>query len=106
MPSWFRNKSRQGILCFATTARYQKQDKESAQLSNFCVDFDAESDGDFPRIVNSVVFVTEFFEKRHVPKDDVRIWFSGGRSYHLEIPYQFFGIQPTEGLNRYWKFVA
>ena len=46
---WFRHKSRHGVLCFATTARYKAKDKQLPQISNFCGDLDADNDDDFQR---------------------------------------------------------
>jgi hypothetical protein len=105
LPKWFSHKSRQGILCFATTARYQRQDKQSPQLSNLCGDFDADSDDDFEKIANSVDFLINHFVGLNVPDECIRIWFSGGRSFHVEIPYQVFDIQPTVELNLRFRFI-
>lgn len=102
---WFSHKSRAGVLCFATTARYQRQDKLSPQLSNLCGDFDADSDDDFEKIANSVDFLINHFVGLNVPDEYLRVWFSGGRSFHFEIPYQTFDVQPTVELNLRWKFI-
>lgn len=102
---WFQHKSRAGVLCFATTARYQTKNKGAPQLSNLCGDFDADSDDDFPAIANSVAFIINHFMGFNVPDEYLRVWFSGGRSFHFEIPYQAFDVKPTVELNQRWKFI-
>lgn len=92
-------------MCFASTAHYVAQDKKSPQLSNLCGDFDANSDDDFVKIANSLGFIIERFLGLNIPDEYIRIWFSGGRSFHLEIPYQAFDIEPTVELNRLWQFI-
>jgi hypothetical protein len=104
VPTWFEQNG--GVLCFQTTARFLEQDKESPQLSNFCGDFDANTDQDFSHIVESIRFIEEFLEGVGVPAGALRVWFSGGRSYHFEMPYQYFLEKPKVGLNRIWKQVA
>ena len=83
-----------------------EQDKESPQLSNFCGDFDAKTDQDFSHIVESIYVIEEFLEEVGVPKETLRIWFTGGRGYHFEVPYQYFLAEPKVGLNRIWKQIA
>lgn len=104
VPTWFEQNG--GVLCFQTTARYLEQDKESPQLSNFCGDFDARTDQDFPHIIESIRFLEELLGEIGVPAGALRIWFSGGRSYHFEVPYQYFLLEPKVGLNRVWKQVS
>ena len=104
VPTWFKQNG--GVLCFQTTARFLEQDKESPQLSNFCGDFDAKTDQDFSHIVESIYFIEEFLEEVGVPKETLRIWFTGGRGYHFEVPYQHFLEKPKVGLNRIWKQIA
>ena len=87
VPTWFERNG--GVLCFQTTARFLEQDKESPQLSNFCGDFDARTDQDFPHIIESIRFLEESLGV-DVPAGALRVWFSGGRSYHFEVPYQYF----------------
>ncbi len=76
--NWFSHKSRSGVLCFASTARYREQDKQSPQLSNLCGDFDAASDDDFLKIANSIAFIIEYCLKLNIPDEYIRVWFSGG----------------------------
>ena len=42
----------------------------------------------------------------HLQDDNIQIFFSGSKGYHLIIPYQVFGIQPSRDLNDKYKLIA
>lgn len=96
-------------LIFQTISHYEGQDTGSSQISNLCFDWDVSGDdwiGNFERCRVAVLTAIEFFWDLGLDENEIRVFFSGGRSYHLEIPYQCLGIEPKIELNRFMKLLA
>jgi len=106
LPNWFQHKSRRGIECHASIQHYQLKNTKKPYLSNCYLECDPESDDDFKKMVNSVGFIWEFFGQYQIAPEDFRYWYSGRRSFHIELPYQFFGVGPTVNLHFYWQYLA
>jgi len=96
-------------LVFQTISHYVEQNTGSEQISNLCFDWDVSGENwrkNFERCRNSVLLAFEFFFDLGLDEPANRVFFSGGRSYQMEIPHQPFGIQPQVELNRVMKSLA
>jgi len=93
-------------LVFCTIGHFEQKDKNSSQLSNLCFDFDCHDSHEFWLARNSCLNMIDYFGDYGLEKPHIRTWFSGGRSYHMEMPYQVFGIKPTVKLNLIMKHLA
>ncbi|RLC34430.1 MAG: hypothetical protein DRZ76_02715, partial [Candidatus Nealsonbacteria bacterium] len=97
------------ILVFQTIGHFAEQDKMSNQISNLSFDWDVGGDDwlkNFERCRVSVELTIESFLDLGLEEHEIRVWFSGGRSYHVEIPYQCLGIEPCPELNKLMKQLA
>lgn len=97
-------------LIFQTISHYECQDTaKSKQISNLAFDWDVSGDDwikNFERCRVAVLTAIEFFLDLGLDEKEIRVFFSGGRSYHLEIPYQPLGIEPQVELNKLMKLLA
>jgi hypothetical protein len=103
---WFVHASRRGTPRFSTPQHYQAKDTSSPFISNFYAEADADGDSELPLVVNSLLFIVEYFRQYEIEPTDFRFWFTGGRSFHTELPFQFFGVMPSSTLHEYWKYVG
>ena len=42
----------------------------------------------------------------HLKEDNIQIFFSGSKGYHIIIPYEVFGIEPSKDLNDRYKLIV
>ena len=42
----------------------------------------------------------------HLQEDNIQIFFSGSKGYHIIIPYEVFGIEPSKDLNDRYKLIV
>ena len=42
----------------------------------------------------------------HIQEDNIQIFFSGSKGYHIIIPYEVFGIEPSKDLNDRYKLIV
>lgn len=80
---------------------------EANLYGNFYLDFDSEDDFEIAR--RDALNAIWYLEQKHrynIPKDFMRIFFSGKKGLHIVIPAQIFGVEPDKNLNEYYKLMA
>jgi hypothetical protein len=100
------SEAHRNILTFCTIGHFRKKEKDSLQLANLCFDFDCHNSHEFWLARNSCLNIIDYFGDYGLDEPHIRLWFTGGRSYHIEIPYQAFGVEPTVGRNLIMKHLA
>ena len=95
-----RNKN---ILTFCSIGHFDKADKMSKQISNLCFDFDCGDDGEFALARNSCLEIIDYLGDLGLEKEHIRVWFTGGRGYHIEVPHQVFDALSTNILDIFVK---
>jgi hypothetical protein len=87
---------------------YDSMDVKEANLyADFYLDFDSEDDFELARqdALAAIMYLTQKFTY-NIPRDMIRIYFSGKKGLHLVIPATVFGIEPNQHLNEHYKTMA
>lgn len=90
---------------FSTVYKYDNQDqKNSKLLADFYLDIDnmdwtkAQADA-----IGACQYIHNVYE---IDPKYLKIYFSGKKGFHILVPYQAFGIQPSNNLNQIYKDMA
>jgi len=81
--------------------------KQGSLYADFYLDFDDEED--FEKVRKDAIFAIWYMEqnfKYGIPKNLIRIYYSGKKGLHLVVPAAVLGIVPSEHLNEYYKIMA
>jgi hypothetical protein len=100
-------------LIFHTINHYIEADTEGKQLSDLCFECDVggktafEQKQNFRRMQNTVDALYRFFYgDLGIEDGQIRFFFTGGRSIHVVIMNQPFGVEPMVRLNDVMKYIA
>jgi len=90
---------------------YETQDYETCQIiGNPYLDFDTEgieSKENWGRLVKEVKYVVNYVESSlAIPAEELQLYFSGSKGFHLIVPHECIGIQPKKDLNEDFKLFA
>jgi hypothetical protein len=103
----FRKKNK-NLGLYLSAYIYAKADpKEGPMYADFYLDFDDE--GDFEKVRKDAIYAIWYMEqnfKYSIPKELIRIYYSGKKGVHLVVPATIFGIEPHINLNEYYKIMA
>ncbi len=103
---------RKSTLIFHTINHFIEPDKESLQLSNLCQECDVSGDTEFERkqnfrrMQNTISELYDFFADLSIEDGQIRFFFTGGRSIHVIVMNQPFGVEPMVELNLVMKHIA
>jgi hypothetical protein len=61
-------------------------------------------DGEYAQA--DLIALTNFFEQQNCPRESLRIFYSGSKGFHLEVPFSALGIEPVEKLNKVYEIIA
>jgi len=74
------------------------------------LDFDMdniETPENWKRLVHEVKYVINYVESSmNVPLEEIEIYFSGSKGFHIIIPHEILGIEPETNLNETFKYFA
>lgn len=98
------------IDAYSTNYIYNNENQnESDLLGPLYVDLDGDitDNESYDKVKQDALIVISYL-KTHlkVPKDFIRIYFSGNKGFHIIIPHIVFGIQPSKDLNSKYKTIA
>lgn len=87
---------------------YDSRDIENAALiASPYFDFDGDISSEYRKIANEVMMVAKFFEINwKIPVENLQIYFSGSKGFHLIIPRTIIDVQPDIRLNDKFKLLA
>lgn len=81
--------------------------KEAYLLSDFYMDFDNKEDIELAREdIKFVIWKMHLKTSFNLPIEAFRIYFSGMKGFHLTIPKEYMGIQPSVHLDDLFKWIA
>lgn len=99
-------------ICTTIQTFFQpNQPGEGDKLEEYSCDFYADFDGDKSGLTvtdahEEIKRAVLFFDEAGLEETDIRIWFTGGRGFHLVVPGQVFGAKPSTYLHKLWRLVA
>lgn len=103
----FRKKHK-NVGLYLSAYIYEKADpKEGPLYADFYLDFDDEDN--FEKVRKDAIYAIWYMEqnfKYAIPKDLVRIYYSGKKGVHIVVPAVIFSIEPSANLNEYYKMMA
>ncbi|HZE87641.1 MAG TPA: hypothetical protein VE090_05580 [Methylomirabilota bacterium] len=67
-------------------------------------DFDCEEN---PQVaLDDTIKLVDFFIKEGCPENEIRLWFSGFKGFHVQVLFEALGIEPDENLHAIFKVIA
>jgi DNA-binding HxlR family transcriptional regulator len=104
------DKKFKNIDIYSTVFLYNNKDQNQSDLIGpLYVDLDGDIiDGkSYDKVKQDALLAISYLETHlKVPKDYIRIYFSGNKGFHLIIPFNVFGITPCKDLNDKYKAIA
>lgn len=95
---------------YRTLFTYETTDIAHARMmAPLCFDMDKElyTNDDFKQIVRDTLLVLAYLEEElFIPKQAVRIYFSGSKGFHLMVPFELTGMVPSNDLPEKYKIIA
>ncbi len=86
---------------FTSIFWYNNQEiREGKQIGPLYFDLDGEYAQD------DTSDLIDFFNKYGCPKESIRVYFSGNKGFHLEIPFEALDIEPIKQLNKVFEIIA
>ena len=86
------------------------KEKDSSVIGDLYMDFDVDE------LSNEEVFQKLLFKVRNaatyiknvlkVPEDDIHVYFSGSKGFHIIVPWQVFGFKPSATINNDFKMMV
>lgn len=85
---------------------YSNQKIEEAELyGNLYLDFDDADNFEYAR--EDIIRTLSFFKIVYkIPNDQLKIYFSGHKGFHLIVPKEILGVEPNKNLNGIFKTIA
>ena len=98
------------VDAYFTNFLYNHKDQnESYLIGPLYLDLDGEinSSEGYNKVKEDALSVISYLNTHlKVPKEFIRIYFSGSKGFHLIVPFNVFGIQPCKDLNMKYKKIA
>ena len=94
---------------FTTAFRYKdKNIREGTMIGHFYLDFDEQNvEKNFRYVREDVIRCISALKSIYqIPAEYIRLYFSGGKGIHLIVPYEVFGIEPSENLHEVFRLMA
>ena len=114
LQAWRKTHNNTGVLCnvlFSNQPDLEKyRDPETLFYGNLIFDFDIADDKDelWPALIDQVArgLIPALKRDLSVPSDMLRVWFSGRRGLHIEVPAAHMAVWPHHELNRIYNHYA
>ena len=95
---------------YRTTFCYDNTNvKESSLYGDlyFDLDKDIKNEDDFKAIKSDALIVHSYLSMRmKVPAEQIRVYFSGSKGFHIVVPAEVIGIEQKDSLNEEYKLIA
>lgn len=103
----FQQKEAMNFNCFATVQQYANKSRVKGEeyIAPLYFDLDYEKDPEVARL--EAVKIIDFFTKElDIESEDLAVYFSGSKGFHILINFEAFGIRPRDDLHKVYKHIA
>lgn len=106
IPKW-QHEEAKDFNCFATVQKYANEKKTEGEdfLAPLYFDLDYSEDPSIAQ-VEAVKLVEFFTEELDIQSQDIKIYFSGSKGFHVIIDERALGVTPRTDLHRVYKHIA
>lgn len=106
LPDW-QHKVAKDFNCFATVQKYANETKVEGEdfIAPLYFDLDYDSDPNVAK-AEAVKLVSFFTGELDIQPQDIRIYFSGSKGFHIIIDERALGVEPRTDLHRVYKHIA
>lgn len=96
-------KKHNNVGIYTSVYRFQKKDVDSLRVSSLYFDFDSEDD-----IQDAIDDARTLYEYlvQFVPEQDIRLYFTGSKGFHIEVEAVTLGVDPSFDLHELFDFIA
>lgn len=98
------------VDAYSSNFLYNTEDQnESDLIGPLYIDLDGDiaNEKGYQKVKQDALSAISFLNTHlKVPKEYIRIYFTGSKGFHLIVPYNVFGIQPCKDLNSKYKKIA
>lgn len=106
LPDW-QHKEAKDFNCFATVQKYANEQRTEGENFIAPLYFDLDYDADPTVAQKEAVKLVEFFtEELDIQPQDIRIYFSGSKGFHIIIDERALGVEPRTDLHKVYKHIA
>lgn len=94
---------------YSTVYSYDNKNQDLANIvAPMYIDLDINDlEKDYDKLRKDVLLLIRRLKTMfHLQDDNIQIFFSGSKGYHIIIPYEVFGIEPSKDLNDRYKLIA
>lgn len=94
---------------YSTVYSYDNKNQDMANIvAPMYIDLDINDlEKDYDKLRKDVLLLIRRLKTMfHLQDDNIQIFFSGSKGYHIIIPYEVFGIEPSRDLNDRYKLIA
>lgn len=106
VPKW-QHEEAKDFNCFATVQKYANKLKTEGEdfLAPLYFDLDYEAD---PNVAQeeAVKLASFFVEELDIQEQDIRLYFSGSKGFHILIDERALGVEPRTDLQKVYKHIA
>ncbi|MEM2936040.1 MAG: hypothetical protein QW231_02565, partial [Candidatus Bathyarchaeia archaeon] len=89
---------------YASIFRYESPDFENSNsrlYGPYYADLDSQEDPE--KALKEARELVEVLRRLGIPEASIRLYFSGAKGFHVEVPLETFGGEPHRDLNKIWK---
>ena len=104
------NKKFNNIDAYSTNYMYNEEDQNNSDIIGplyIDLDGDINDEESYNKVKQDALTAISYMNTHlKVPKEFIRIYFSGSKGFHIIVPHVVFGIQPCKDLNNKFKTIA
>lgn len=91
---------------YSTVQKYKSKIEEDEESHYAPIFFDIDAEKEIENAIEDVKKIIQYFLNMGVPKDLIRLWFSGQKGFHIIVEPEIFGIEPDQQLTYIFREVA
>jgi len=88
---------------YTTVFRYGEPNIDASRLGSLYFDLDHEED---PQRSRSDAYTLYSYLSQYVPGEDIRLYFTGSKGFHVEVEAITLGVDPSNNLHNTYRFIA
>lgn len=96
--------------CYVTVFKYNKSNQQESDYYGplyLDLDYDIQSEQEYIELKQDLLLTASYLKTQFFLKDeDLRIFFSGSKGFHIIIPAEILNVKPSNKLHLYYKYIA